>query len=503
MRRSERARWAEQYYARVLVPRASARARANTSDGAYNANANAAAIANVGVAQPLPFDHRVACDEGDELQPSGVVSEHQGDWSANPVGDFGNIPVDMAVGNEPESAMDLGGPSNVIAVDETTESQDDNANATSASADITAQMQESLPQIFKQVFATASKVVITTTPAAAKPPEPVFDDFPRMAARERDVLLPAYPAAEKLYKKAEADSSLKAREAIRRDNVMLLQTEVSGLSFKERACPMPEKEMLANNASTRSLSRDPKPKHPTALGAAVDKDATNSWYASTRAANLLSCAGMITSYLRKLADSTGREAHFAAMEAANIDITVMEQALANEAVLAFINEVEKVADALAGLILSAIVDVGVTAAASTLVRRRVWLDSCGLKDAYLDQWMKHPTPSGAGLFGATTERVAAFKAEQASKEVLQKEMQYMVKKQFTPTPGSAGRGGNAPAAANTLRGAYQARASRGRGARGKNRPYNNNNQQQGGGRTTGSDNTPKDKPAKPDTAKKD
>ena len=84
----------------------------------------------------------------------------------------------------------------------------------------------------------------------------------------------------------------------------------------------------------------------------------------------------------------------------------------------------------------------------------MWLESCGLKDTYLDQWMKHPTPSGGGLFRATTERVAAFKSEQASKEVLQKEMAYMVKKSFTPSTPV----GNTPtAAANTMRGVYQAR----------------------------------------------
>ena len=497
IRRSERARWADEYRARVLTPPANHLGRANASDVAF-ANANVEVAA-----PPVPSDHRVAANEGEDLQPSGVVSEHQGDWAANPVGDYDD-PVDMATGNEPESAMDLGDNDVIEVQDAMTESQD--ANATPANTDSAAPPHggpDSLPTVFKQVFARASKVVITSTPASAKATEPVFDDFPRMAARDRDQLLPAYPAAERFYRKAEADSSLKAREAVKKDNVVLLTAEVAGLCFKERNCPMPEKEMLANSQVTRGLCRDPKPKHPTSLGAAIDKDATNAWYASTRAANLLSCAGMLTSYLRKLSDSKGQASHFTAMEAANIDTQVFAEVTMNEAGMAFVSEVEQIADALAGLILSAIVDVGTTSAAATLVRRRVWLESCGLKDAYLDQWMKHPTPSGGGLFGATTERVAAFKAEQASKEVLQKEMQYMVKKTFTPTPGYAGRGGSTPAAAsNTMRGAYQARAGRGK-SRGKHRPYTYNNPQQGGSKTTGSDSGPKDKSAKPDTSKKD
>ena len=128
----------------------------------------------------------------------------------------------------------------------------------------------------------------------------------------------------------------------------------------------------------------------------------------------------------------------------------------------------------------------------------MWLESCGLKDTFLDQWMKHPTPSGGGLMGATTERVAAFKAEQASKEVLQKEMAYMVKKSFTPnTPGYAGRGANTPsAAANTMRGVYQARRGRGK-SRGKysGNPYGNRQQES---KATGYKDSD-DKSAKPDT----
>ena len=132
----------------------------------------------------------------------------------------------------------------------------------------------------------------------------------------------------------------------------------------------------------------------------------------------------------------------------------------------------------------------------------MWLESCGLKDAYLDQWMKHPTPSGGGLFGATTERVAAFKAEQASKEVLQKEMAYMVKKPYIPnyTPGY-GRGGSPHAAGNTMRGVYQARAGRGKN-RGKfrgNYPYSNQKQDP---KAAGAKDSVSDKTAKPDTPNK-
>ena len=497
LRRFERAKWADEYKARVLDP---ANYGYTSSFGHANANANA----NVTVAnRPVPLDHMAASNEGEmQLQPSGVVSEHQGDWDATPGGEFDELSYDnMATGEEPEAAMDEGD-DDVMEIQPRAESSQ--ASATPAGSSDGAAPPggpDSLPLVFKQVFQRASKAVLqaSTTGTSVKTSEPVFEDFPRMAAKDRDTLLPAFPAAESFYKRAEADSSLRSREAMRKANIVLLTAEVSGLSFKEWKCPIPEKEMLANSPVTRGLCRDQKPKHPTQLGAAVDKDATNAWYASQRAANLLSCAGMLTSYLRRLSDTKAEASHFVAMEAASIDSDVFNEVVHNSAGMAFLTEVEKIADAVGGLILSAMVDVGTSTAAVTLCRRRLWLDSCGLKDTYLDQWMKHPTPSGGGLFGATTERVAAFKTEQASKEVLQKEMAYMVKQKFTPhTPGFAGRGANSPGATNTMRGVYQARAGRGK-SRAKfrgNPPYNNQNP-----KATGSKDTD-DKTAKPDNTKK-
>ena len=153
--------------------------------------------------------------------------------------------------------------------------------------------------------------------------------------------------------------------------------------------------------------------------------------------------------MRKLRSVKVESAHFAALDAAGIDPDAFGEVVNIDAGLSYVMEVEQIADALAGLILSAVTDISTSTAAVNLCRRRVWLESFGFKDAYLDSWMRHPTPSGGGLMGATAERVAAFKAEQASKEVLQKEMAYMYKKPPPPTtPAPAGRGANFSAAAH-------------------------------------------------------
>ena len=141
--------------------------------------------------------------------------------------------------------------------------------------------------------------------------------------------------------------------------------------------------------------------------------------------------------------------------------------------MAYIAEIEQIADTLGVLIISAVIDIGTSSAAATLCRRRVWLDSCGLKETYLDNWMKHPTPGNGGLMGATPERVAAFKEEQASKEVLQKELAHMLKSKpaTASTPAPAGRGASFDAAARHMRNVYLARGGRGK-SRGKYRAYN-------------------------------
>ena len=106
--------------------------------------------------------------------------------------------------------------------------------------------------------------------------------------------------------------------------------------------------------------------------------------------------------------------------------------------------------------------------------------------------------------GATAERVAAFKAEQASKEVLQKEMAYMYKKPPTPaTPVPAGRGANFAAAAHQIRGVYNARGGKGK-SRGKYRTYNRpqyQNQQQES-KASGAKDSTDDKTAKPNAPNK-
>ena len=71
----------------------------------------------------------------------------------------------------------------------------------------------------------------------------------------------------------------------------------------------------------------------------MDKNATEAWYANVRAVNLLSCAGMVTSYLRKLSSVKAEPSHFAALDAAGIDPQCFREVVDNDTGLAYVMEV--------------------------------------------------------------------------------------------------------------------------------------------------------------------
>ena len=83
---------------------------------------------------------------------------------------------------------------------------------------------------------------------------------------------------------------------------------------------------------------------------------------------------MVTSYLRKLSSVKAESSHFTALDAAGIDPDAFSEVVDNDAGLSYVMEVEQIADALAGLILTAVTDIGTSTAAVTLCRRRIWLE---------------------------------------------------------------------------------------------------------------------------------
>ena len=315
------------------------------------------------------------------------------------------------------------------------------------------------------MFKRASDACGEIAPPEANP-DPVFGVYPRMLLKQKDVLLPAYPPIAHLYKLAEADPTLEGKKKATKERYAVLAAEVSGLCYKDWKIPVPEKEVLPVGSSSKRAGKDKGPKPNSILGQHIDKLATEGWYANMRCASLLSCAGMVTQYARRLSDTKGSDDHFKALGVAGIDSDDFADVVLSEAGMRYIEEMEQVTEVLAGLLFSMALEVGTNTATTTLCRRRVWLESMGCREDRLHVWMGNPTPSNSGLIGATAEQVAVFKAEQTNREVVQKELAASLKKPTPQTPVPTRRGEYHATASNNMRAAY---AARGRGGRGKNK----------------------------------
>ena len=259
----------------------------------------------------------------------------------------------------------------------------------------------------------------------------------------KDSSLPAYPPIEAAFKRAEADSNLKSSSKFKHEDVEFLTVEVRNLNYKQVKCPAPEKDVLNFNSSTRTSNKD-TPKHPHEWGQKIDKAATDVWHAGMRAAGLLSSAGMLVAYMHKLCSVSNVTAHHTALEAAGVDTAEFGDLVGTDAGLDFVMEMERIANSLAGLVYSTALESGTCAAGATLVRRRLWMEAAGVKDEYSSRWMAHSTASNQGLFGLTTDMVAAYKTAQEARETLHKELKPMMK--APPAGSQAGRGGASKAA---------------------------------------------------------
>ena len=324
---------------------------------------------------------------------------------------------------------------------------------------------ESFIAAFKALFSRAVQTAVVT-PDPERPQDPMVEDFPKMKEKTRDSLLPAYPHLERAYKKAEADALLKSSSKCKHKGVDVLSVEVRNLNYKDWKIPVPEKDVLSFNPGTKTNAKD-APKHPTVWGQSVDRLASDAWHASLRAAGLISTAGMITAYMRKLCSISSVEAHKTALNIAGIDSEKFGELVGSDAGFDYIFEMEKIADSLGPLLYSIALECGTSAAAATLVRRRLWLEAAGVKDEFCTKWMAHPCAGSQGLFGTTPELIGQYKTAHAERDTLHKELTPMMKATTTPVP-SVGKGQSATKAAEKQKWReHYSKRGRGRGNRGR------------------------------------
>ena len=340
---------------------------------------------------------------------------------------------------------------------------------------------EGLVKLFNEVFTRAHKASGFTA-APEKSLYPMFAAYPIMQVSTKDTYLPAFPPVDSLYKRSEAKPRLDIKTELKNQyKIKLLSPEVAGLCYKEWKMPKPEKDMLVQGTYTRAKRNNDDDRPTNAVHNFLDRYAKEGWYANSRNACLLSCAGMLVHYLTRLCDSKGSDGHFEALAAAGIDADLFESVLANEAGMRFFFEIGRVTEVLANLIFASATELGMSTAVHNMCRRRVWLDTMGFKEEgeHLEKWLYNPSPSNGGLIGATSAQIETYKVEQSKREVLLKEMAPALKKPPAPvTTVTTTKVDSYTHASASIRNAYKAR---GRGNRGRGRPNNN----RGRGKPTG------------------
>ena len=207
-------------------------------------------------------------------------------------------------------------------------------------------------------------------------------------------------------------------------------------------------------------------KHPHAK---CEEYARESWFACLRTVGMASCAGYITSYIHALSSPDNEERHYAALQAAGVDLDTATPLLGDPGVQAYVNELEECTHVLAALLCNMSLQLGQANAANTLVRRAAWLDQVCAAKAKQDEYFLNPTPGNSGLLGCTPEAIKKMREDALERETLQKELGIPPP---PPPPQAAGRGrGGATTPRGGGLGARYAKRGYGqRGGRGGGKP---------------------------------
>ena len=326
-------------------------------------------------------------------------------------------------------------------------------------------MQARLTSLFKKAVSVCG--VPTTATASSNPLLPI--DCFQLAEQKGTKDWDALPSVAGWYKAAEKHSIFKgagSKKAGEGMGVCLLDVKVEGLTPASWDCPHVEPALLAHKDRPRKGGFATLHKHPHSK---CEEYARESWFACLRTVGMASCAGFITSYINALSSADNEERHYAALQAAGVDLDTATPLLGDPGVQAYVNELEECTHVLAALLCNMSLQLGQANAANTLVRRAAWLDQVCAAKAKQDEYFLNPTPGNSGLLGCTPEAIKKMREDALERETLHKELGIPPP---PPPPQSAGRGRGG---ANTTRGGglgalYAKRGFGQRGGRGGGKP---------------------------------
>ena len=372
------------------------------------------------------------------IPPSGVVTDEPARWSQHV-----ELPtVEEEDGGEEEDDME----------------QEDAPDQESSRE---RKMQSRLNALFAKAVAVCGVPAAATASSNPLLPTSGFQLEEKKGKKNWDAL----PAVEAWYKAAEKHSTFKGgKKAGDGMGVCLLDVKVEGLTSASWDCPQLEPALLAYKDRPRKGYFPVPSKHPHGR---CEEYAHESWFACLRTVGMASCAGFITSYIHALTSPDDEERHFAALQAAGVDLEAATPLLSDPGVQAYVSELEECTQVLAALLCNMSLQLGQANAANTLVRRAAWMDQVYVSKAKQDEYFLNPTPGNSGLLGCTQEAIKKMREDALERETLQKELGITP----PPPPQAAGRGrGVATTPRGGGLGSLYAKRGYGRGGRGGAKP---------------------------------
>ena len=255
-------------------------------------------------------------------------------------------------------------------------------------------------------------------------------------------ILPSAPIVEPWYKSTEEKAVPKtARYTVHPK----IQVKVDGLTPSRWALPKIEPALLKPADKPKNRGTDPTPSsHPHGE---IETYSREAWYASLRAAGLLSCIGTLVKYTNALTSSNDFEAHKAACATAGVAPGWIADFCTDPSANAYFQELGDCTEALANLVMSVALELGTANSCNTIVRRVAWMDHIGIPKGQQRAQQFNSTKGNGPLVGCTEAVIQKMRQDALDKEVLQKELGLSPQ----PTPQGAGRGrgrGNAAVGAN-------------------------------------------------------
>ena len=292
--------------------------------------------------------------------------------------------------------------------------------------------------IFKEVFQRAYSSGCYKAKVIEQPVIPMGSLSTGKRAAKSE-FLPAYPPVEYWFKLAESMPNLKPHEKVEHLRGTIIPVEVEGLNHRQWKLPLAEKSLMPEGfCGVKHGNYTTLPQHAHATG---DKALREAWLSNLRAANHLSCAGMINDYLKQMSDPTDTQLHGAALAASGIDLKSLQEGMKLPGVRGFLSEVAQACEAIGMLVLNATLSVGRGCAAATVGRSNLWIDAMGYDKKGEEMFADCPTSGNQGLCGCTPDHLERLKKEQTDREVVAKAMAGCRKPTASPSPSpGTGRG---------------------------------------------------------------